>query len=116
MESPSRNQNYRATTWLTSSVLKYNIRFIYQQMADISQTSQRSENIVSLFFFKKNMKDPPPNCISDHKAKHAHIGNIRTLLRYVARIFTFLQPKINDARHGAQLKRWTAILYKETHT
>ena len=85
-------------------------------MADISQTSQGSENC---FFFSKNEGTHPhthTHCISDRKAKHVHVGNTRTMLNYVARIFTFLQPKINDVRRGAQLKRWTAILYSETRT
>ena len=69
-----------------------------------------------LFFFFNEGPPPPSTTLSDRRAKHVHLGNIRTLLNYVARIFTFLQPKFNDVRHGAQLKRWTAILYTETQT
>jgi hypothetical protein len=43
-------------------VLKNNIRLIYQQMADISQISQTSENI---FFFSKNEGDPTPHTVSE---------------------------------------------------
>jgi hypothetical protein len=85
----------------------------------------RGAKTLFCFFLKMKPPPPPPHCIGDCTFKHVHLGNIRTLFSYVARIFTFLQTKINYVltwrsaqaldRHFVQTHRTIAILYRKTH-